>query len=94
MQRPHPCDLSAVLSRAGRPGETPPALQGNLLLARGCSVHNDGEVGLKMLQGEVLGTCLQPGQTALLASALIRDGEMLLQQSEMESRVTPERVGW
>lgn len=41
-----------------------------------------------MLQGEMLGTCLQLGQAALLSSALLRDGEMLLQQSEMESRVT------
>lgn len=97
MQRPHPCDLSAILTLAGRPGETH---SDPLQHCRGtCCLQEDvqftnREVGSKMLQGEVLGTCLQLGQAALLSSALIRDGEMLLQQTEMESRVTPGRVGW
>lgn len=62
-----------------RPTLTPSSIAGKPVVYS--SVHNNGEVGPKMLQGELLGTCLQPGQAALLSSALIRDGEMLLQQS-------------
>lgn len=48
----------------------------------------------KNASGRGVGHVSAASTGCLLSSALIRDGEMLLQQSETESQVTPGRVGW